>query len=100
MAERDRLPRRHRRDIITVGGATDMIAAGTSGSPSLPDSRRADTATLFATVSGSFRRSMRGVQEAVFAFTDAGVRVLSPADPRVVAQLGDFLFVASDHLRA
>lgn len=66
----------------------------------LPDARRGDDQSLFATVSGSFRRSMGGVQEAVFALTDAGVRVLSPSDPRIVAQLGDFLFVASDYLRA
>jgi hypothetical protein len=55
---------------------------------------------VLATVSGSFRRSMTAVQEAVYALTDAGARVLSPADPRVVDQLGDFLFVASDRLRA
>ena len=55
---------------------------------------------ITACVSGSFRRFMDGVQEAVYALTDQGVRVLSPADPRVVAQLGDFLFVASDRLRA
>jgi hypothetical protein len=55
---------------------------------------------LAATVSGSFRRSMRQVQEAVYALTDNGVRVLSPADPRVVDELGSFLFVASDRLRS
>jgi hypothetical protein len=54
---------------------------------------------LRATVSGSFRRAMSAVQEAVYALTDLGVDVLSPADPRVVAQLDDFLFVASDRLR-
>jgi hypothetical protein len=53
-----------------------------------------------ATVSGSFRRAMSGVQEAVYTLTDLGVDVLSPADPRVVDQLGDFLFVASDSVRA
>lgn len=52
-----------------------------------------------ATVSGSFRRAMRQVQEAVYALTDLGVTVLSPADPRVVDELGAFLFVASDRLR-
>jgi len=61
---------------------------------------RQDSDQLFATVSGSFRRAMSAVQEAVYALTDAGVRVLSPADPRVVAALDDFLFVASDRLRA
>ena len=32
----------------------------------------------------------------VYALTDRGIRVLSPADPRVVDQIGPFLFVASD----
>lgn len=52
-----------------------------------------------ATVSGSFRRAMGAVQEAVYRLTDVGARVLSPADPRVVDQFGDFLFVASDRVR-
>jgi hypothetical protein len=55
---------------------------------------------LTATVSGSFRRSMRAVQDAVYTLTDAGVTVLSPADPRVVAQTDDFVFVASDRVRS
>jgi hypothetical protein len=55
---------------------------------------------LIATVSGSFRRAMGAVADAVYRLTDAGVRVLSPADPRVVDQFGDFLFVASDRARA
>ena len=54
------------------------------------------TRNLRATVSGSFRRAMTAVQDAVYELTDAGVTVLSPADPRVVDQFGDFLFVASD----
>jgi hypothetical protein len=54
---------------------------------------------LRATVSGSFRRHMAAVQEAVYALTDAGAEVLSPADPRVVDSFGEFLFVASDRLR-
>jgi hypothetical protein len=53
-----------------------------------------------ACVSGSFRRFMSQVQAAVYALTDIGVAVLSPADPRVVGQFGDFLFVASDKVRA
>jgi hypothetical protein len=53
-----------------------------------------------ATVCGSFRRAMSAVQDAVYSLTDAGARVLSPADPRVVDQFGDFLFVASDRVRA
>jgi hypothetical protein len=43
---------------------------------------------------------MSAIEDAVYALTDAGVRVLSPADPRVVDQFGDFLFVASDRVRA
>jgi hypothetical protein len=53
-----------------------------------------------AAVSGSFRRAMAAIEEAVYALTDAGVQVVSPADPRVVDQFGDFLFVASDRVRA
>jgi len=51
------------------------------------------------TVSGSFRRAMGDVQEAVGALRDAGANVLSPADPRIVDQFGDFVFVASDIVR-
>ena len=54
---------------------------------------------MFATVSGSFRQAMSEIQDAVYTLTDAGVPVLSPADPRVVDNFGDFLFVASDRLR-
>lgn len=54
---------------------------------------------LTATVSGSFRRAMGGVAEAVYELADAGVQVLSPADPRVVDEFGDFVFVASDQVR-
>jgi hypothetical protein len=53
-----------------------------------------------ATVSGSFRRAMPEVQAAVYALVDAGVQVLSPADPRIVDQFGEFLFVASDRQRS
>jgi nucleoside 2-deoxyribosyltransferase len=42
---------------------------------------------------------MDAVREAVYGLTDLGVVVLSPADPRVVDQFGEFLFVASDRLR-
>lgn len=55
---------------------------------------------LAATVSGSFHRHMLAIQEAVHELVDAGVQVLSPADPRVVDQVGEFLFVASDRIRA
>jgi hypothetical protein len=55
---------------------------------------------LLATVSGSFRQHMTAVQAAVYELTDRGVTVLSPADPRVVDQFGDFVFVASDRNRS
>lgn len=53
-----------------------------------------------AVVSGSFHRHMREIYDAVGEFRAAGVDVLSPSDPRVVDHIGDFLFVASDRLRA
>ena len=52
-----------------------------------------------ATVSGSFHEAMGALQTTVQELTDMGIRVLSPADPRVVDQFGEFLFVASDRLR-
>jgi hypothetical protein len=51
------------------------------------------------TVSGSFRRAMAAVQDVVEEIVDAGAFVLSPADPRIVDQFGDFVFVASDRIR-
>jgi hypothetical protein len=42
---------------------------------------------------------MVAVQDAVYRLTDAGACVLSPADPRVVDQFGEFVFVASDRVR-
>jgi len=55
---------------------------------------------LSATVSGSFHRHMEQITAAVHELAALGVRVLSPADPRIVAQQGEFLFVASDVLRS
>jgi hypothetical protein len=57
-------------------------------------------APLKATVSGSFQRYMDQVRDAVYELTDLGILVQSPTDPRVVAQVEEFIFVASDHLRA
>jgi hypothetical protein len=54
---------------------------------------------LRATVSGSFRRALPGVQDAVRELVELRVKVLSPADPRAVAQVDGFLFVASDLVR-
>jgi hypothetical protein len=55
---------------------------------------------LSVTVSGSFHRFMLEIEQAVQEFTARDVRVLSPAYPKVVDHLGDFLFVASDRVRS
>ena len=55
---------------------------------------------ITATVSGSFHRHMDAISRAVHELASRGVRVLSPADPRVVAAQGEFLFVASDPVRS
>jgi hypothetical protein len=55
---------------------------------------------LNATVSGSFHRHMEAISSAVRELAALSVRVLSPADPRVVAAQGEFLFVASDRVRS
>jgi hypothetical protein len=55
---------------------------------------------LRATVSGSFHRHMEAISAAVYELMANSVRVLSPADPRVVAAQGEFLFVASDRVRS
>lgn len=53
-----------------------------------------------AAVSGSFHRHMEAITRAVHDLAALRVRVLSPADPRVVAAQGEFLFVASDRVRS
>jgi hypothetical protein len=55
---------------------------------------------LNATVSGSFHRHMGAITSAVHGLAALSVRVLSPADPRIVAEQGEFLFVASDPVRS
>jgi hypothetical protein len=55
---------------------------------------------LTATVSGSFHRHMEAITSAVHELAALSVRVLSPADPRIVAAQGEFLFVASDPIRS
>ncbi len=55
---------------------------------------------LNATVSGSFHRHMAVITSAVHELAALSVRVLSPADPRIVAFQGEFLFVASDPVRS
>jgi hypothetical protein len=55
---------------------------------------------LAVTVSGSFHRHLHAINAAVEELAALSIRVLSPADPRVVAQQGEFLFVASDRVRS
>lgn len=55
---------------------------------------------LTAAVSGSFHRHMGAITSAVHELATLGVRVLSPADPRIVDAHGEFLFVASDRVRS
>lgn len=55
---------------------------------------------LTAAVSGSFHHHMEAISSAVRELAEYSVRVLSPADPRVVAHHGEFLFVASDRVRS
>src|ERR1700686_4162645 len=55
---------------------------------------------LRAAVSGSFHRHMEAITRAVHELAALSVRVLSPADPRIVAAQGEFLFVASDRIRS
>jgi len=54
---------------------------------------------LRAAVSGSFRRHMTAITAAVYELDSRRVRVLSPADPRIVDARDEFLFVASDRVR-
>jgi hypothetical protein len=62
--------------------------------------RHCEVRMLTATVSGSFHRHMEAITRAVHELAALSVRVLSPADPRVVAAQGEFLFVASDRIRS
>jgi hypothetical protein len=55
---------------------------------------------LRAVVSGSFHRHMEAITAAVRELAALSIRVLSPADPRIVAAQGEFLFVASDPVRS
>jgi hypothetical protein len=55
--------------------------------------------SLTVTVSGSFRRHIAGVQDAVESWREEGAEVLSPADPRIVDAFGEFVFVSSDRRR-
>jgi hypothetical protein len=55
---------------------------------------------LRVAVSGSFHRHMAQITAAVHDLAALSIRVLSPADPRIVAKQGEFLFVASDRVRS
>jgi hypothetical protein len=55
---------------------------------------------LKATVSGSFHRHLTAITAAVQELATLSIRVLSPADPRIVAAQGEFLYVASDRVRS
>ncbi|MGO9261477.1 MAG: hypothetical protein ACLQU1_35015 [Bryobacteraceae bacterium] len=59
-----------------------------------------DQRSLNVAVSGSFHRHMAAITAAVQDLLSRCIRVLSPADPRVVAHQGEFLFVASDRVRS
>jgi hypothetical protein len=54
----------------------------------------------YVTVSGSFRRHLPAIQEAVQTLRDLGAVVLSPADPHIAGSFGEFLFVRSDVRRS
>jgi hypothetical protein len=54
---------------------------------------------LRATVSGSFHRHLHAISLAVQELSDLGIRVISPADPRIVETFGMLNFVASDEFR-
>src|SRR5580658_1748595 len=60
----------------------------------------ADERYFRVAVSGSFHRHMEAITAAVQELASLSIRVLSPADPRVVAAQGEFLFVASDRVRS
>ncbi|PYU69843.1 MAG: hypothetical protein DMG49_12360, partial [Acidobacteria bacterium] len=62
--------------------------------------RHCEVRMLTATVSGSFHRHMDAINAAVGDLAKLSVHVLSPADPRIVAHKGEFLFVASDRNRS
>jgi hypothetical protein len=53
-----------------------------------------------AAVSGSFRKHMHSIANAVSELHARRVEVLSPSDPTIVDQRGEFLFVASDRVRS
>ena len=55
---------------------------------------------LKATVSGSFRKHMPAVYRMVSMLEAEGVQVLSPADCRIVDEVGGFVFLASDPWRS
>jgi hypothetical protein len=65
-----------------------------------PTDRHVGERYLRVAVSGSFHRHMEAITAAVQELASRSIIVLSPADPRVVAAQGEFLFVASDPVRS
>lgn len=55
---------------------------------------------IAAAVSGSFHRHIDEIKVVVRELKELGVHVLSPADPTIVGQTGEFIFVASDRVRS
>lgn len=82
--------------------SSDFFSARTEASASGTTLVAADDPRrpLYVTVSGSFRRHLPAIQDAVQTLRDRGVVVLSPADPRIAGSFGDFLFVRSDIRRS
>ena len=62
--------------------------------------QRSESLVSRVTVSGSFRRHMGTIYEVVRDFVELGAEVLSPADPRIVDTIDEFVFVASDRVRS
>ncbi len=52
------------------------------------------------TICGSFHVHINIIQDAIQQFQENDCEVLSPRDARIVAEIGDFLFVESDHYRS
>lgn len=73
--------------------------SGANGSGMTGAARELD-GRLCVTVSGSFRRHLPAIQDAVHTLREWGVVVLSPADPRIAGSFGEFLFVRSDIRRS
>ena len=76
---------------MEIGYANAMTLVETNAGGSI-----GSKGSLKAVVSGSFHRHLQAVGQAIHDLRLAGVQVLSPGDPRAVAQIDDFVFIASD----